>query len=375
MTNRSAAVLAIALAAAAQAGQPWSFRVHSINPDSRFEAATIADLSGDGKPDLFCGGFWYEAPDWKCHVVREVEEIGGYHVDFAAVPADVDGDGKTDIINAAWHNKAVFWLRNPGKADEPWPLFIVDTPGSIETLFPADVDGDGQADMVPNVVGKPAWYSYRTDRTASNGVVWTKHDFPGQVGAHGIGVGDVNVDGRPDVVTPRGWLEGAATGWVWHAEYDLKERASIPILVGDWDGDGDGDILWGSAHGYGVHWLEQGRDAAGARTWTPHDIDTSWSQAHFLLTADLDGDGTPEVVTGKRYHAHNGKDPGAEEAKCVYAYSWNRETKAWVRHTLSEGGNTAFGISTTAADIDGDGDLDIVCPGKSGLFLIENLLK
>ncbi len=375
MKNRIAASLALGLAIAANAGAPWTFRVHTINADSRFEAASLADLSGDGRPDIFSGGFWYEAPKWTKHFVREVEEKGGYHVDFGAHPADVDGDGKTDIINAAWHNKAVFWLRNPGKAGEPWPVHMVDTPGNIETLIPADLNGDGRMDIMPNVVGKPAWYEFAADASASNGARWTKHDLPGQAGAHGMGVGDVNADGRPDIVTPRGWLEGSATGWVWHAEYDVKERASIPMLVGDIDGDGDGDIVWGSAHGYGVNWLEQGRGPDGARTWTRREIDTRWSQAHFLVFADLDNDGVAEIVTGKRYYAHNGKDPGAEDPKCVYAYDYDRAAKTWTRHTLSEGGQVGFGIFTNVADFDGDGDLDVLCPGKSGLYLIENLLK
>lgn len=371
----AAAALAVA-ANGGRADEPGpGFRVHTIRADSRFEAATIADLNGDGRPDVFCGGFWYEAPRWTPHSVREVAEIDGYHADFGAIPIDLDGDGLVDVVGASWHRRDVYWLRNPGQPGEPWTLRTIDTPGPIETVFAADLDGDGRPDILPNVVGRPAWYSFRRDPTADGGVRWTRHDLPGQAGTHGLGAGDIDGDGRTDVATPRGWLANSPTGWIWHAEYDMKERASIPIMVGDWDGDGDADIVWGSAHGYGVRWLEQTRDASGRREWRRADMDTSWSQAHTFVAADLDGDGRLELITGKRYYAHNGKDPSAEDPRLVAAYSWEPRAKTWRRRLLSHGGATGFGISAAAADIDGDGDIDLVCPGKSGLYWIENLRR
>ncbi len=84
------------------------FRVVPIGPSSRFEAAAVADLNGDGRPDIFCGGFWYEAPSWTPHFVREVEARDGYHLDFGAIPLDLNGDGHTDIVGATWHNRDVY---------------------------------------------------------------------------------------------------------------------------------------------------------------------------------------------------------------------------------------------------------------------------
>jgi HEAT repeat protein len=367
------------------------FNLHVINADSRFEAAGIADINRDGKLDIFCGGFWYEAPAWKKHLVRDVPEEGDYYYDFANLPMDIDGDGWIDIADAAWHNKKLFWLRNPGSAGGQFKVIDIDTPGNIETALAVDINGDGQLDVLPNIMGQAAWYEFSRDKAAPGGVKWTKHQLPKQAAAHGIGAGDVNGDGRCDIITPTGWLEqtlpstplrvknkesfmpSGDEAWRWHAEFDLG-HASIPILVHDVDADGDADIIWGMGHNYGIYWLEQDT-SDGNRSWRKHLIDDSWSQPHFLLLADLDNDGSDELVTGKRFHAHNGNDPGGNDPKCVYFYKFDRKELKWQRHLIHEGGDVGFGISTDARDIDADGDIDIVAPGKSGLFLLENLLK
>jgi HEAT repeat protein len=353
------------------------FRLHTINDQSRFEAAGILDINRDGKLDIFCGGFWYEAPTGKKHFVREVPERDEYHYDFANIPVDVDGDGFEDIVNAAWHNKTLFWVRNPGSADGQFQVIEIDRPGNIETLIAVDINGDGQLDILPNISGSTAWYEYKGDPSAEAGVRWDKHLLPACVSGHGIGAGDIDGDGRCDIVGPRGWLGQPAKDhdeWQCHQEFDLG-TASIPIIVHDVDTDGDSDIIWGMGHEYGIFWLEQRREGQTKRYWRRHRIDRNWSQAHFLLLADLNNDGIDELVTGKRYRAHNGHDPGGNDPLGVYYYRFDPATQSWKRHLVHEGGQVGFGINTAAADIDNDGDVDIVAPGKSGLYLLENLLR
>jgi HEAT repeat protein len=353
-----------------------AFRVIPINPDSRFEAAAMVDVNRDGRLDIYCGGFWYQAPNWSRHAVRQIAERDNYFLDFGAIPADIDGDGWTDVVSGSWHGKDVFWIRNHGATGGPFETIKIDEPGNLETLLGLDINGDSRLDFLPNTVGSIYWYEFRRDANVASGARWTRHDLPGGAAGHGIGAGDINGDGRVDIVSPKGWLEQPArpdVPWIWHQQFDLGS-ASVPILVYDVNGDHYPDLVWGNAHGYGLQWLEQ--VPVGEKVqWEKHPIDSTWSQPHFLLLADLDGDGTEEVVSGKRYYAHNGNDPGADHPLCVYAYGYDRSTHKWIRHPLHEGGRVGFGISTMAGDIDKDGDIDLLAPGKSGLYLLQNQLR
>jgi len=349
-----------------------TFKKHILNAESRFEAAGVADVNRDGKPDVVCGGFWYQNPQWNKHFLRDVPAEGGYHHTFANLPLDVDGDGWTDIVDVTWHTKAVLWARNPGAAGGPFAVYPIDQPGNMETAILADINGDGRPDVLPNVMKGATWYDFAPDPAAPGGARWTRHDLPAEVNGPGIGAGDINADGRCDLAAGKGWLEQKSDGsWIWHGEFDLVHPGT-PILVFDVDDDGDTDLVYGVAHDYGFYWLEQERDVVGRWVWSRHEIDRSWSQVHFLMRVDFDGDGRPEVITGKRYKAHD-HDPGADDPNCIYAYTFDRTTRQWCRHVISEGGSAGFGINTMAADMDADGDLDLVAPGKSGLYLFENL--
>jgi len=191
---------------------------------------------------------------------------------------------------------------------------------------------------------------------------------------HGIGAGDVNRDGRADILTPKGWFEAPpdprSGEWVHRAAWD--EKMSLGFLyVTDVNGDGRNDVLSTSAHDYGILWYEQGPDGQFAR----RVADDSWSQAHASTLIDLNADGRLDLVTGKRYMAHNGKDPGEKEPLGVYWYEYRPTADnriEWIRHLVDYGGRMGGGMQIPVVDIDGDGDLDLVCAGKSGLFLVEN---
>ncbi|MCA9264852.1 MAG: alpha/beta fold hydrolase, partial [Planctomycetales bacterium] len=148
--------------------------------------------------------------------------------------------------------------------------------------------------------------------------------------------------------------------------------AGIPILVADVDQDGDADLIWGRGHNVGVYWLEQ-IGGESARSWQSHAIDTSWSCAHSLTLADVDGDGRDDLVTGKRYLGHDGRDPGENDPLAIYWYRFQLSTHTWRRHLISDGGRIGMDLDPKCVDIDGDGDIDVIAPARCGLSLLENL--
>ncbi|MGQ9575311.1 MAG: FG-GAP repeat domain-containing protein [Thermoguttaceae bacterium] len=362
----------------AHAGEP-RFRRHDLNPQSEYCACAAVDANRDGRLDVVCGGWWYEAPHWKRHLVREVPRIRGRYDDYSNLPLDVNGDGWIDLVSANYRSETLFWIENPGRRPGPWPVHVIEKPGPMETARLVDIDGDGRLDVLPNGVKFAAWWELvRSPEAAPDGGFrWVRHDLPQEAAGHGIGFGDLNGDGRGDIVTPGGWLEAPEDRrrgrWLWHPEFELDRDASVPIVVLDVDGDGDNDLIWGRGHEFGLYWLEQIPDKAGRR-WARHIIDPTISQAHSPLLADLDNDGQPELVAGKRYMGHDGRDPGELDPLAIYWYKFDGKTKTWRRNTISYGGRAGWGLDPKAVDLDADGDVDLLAPGRSGLYWFENLL-
>jgi hypothetical protein len=337
------------------------------------ETCAIGDFNGDGRPDIFSGDAWYENPTWKKHVVRNLQEYGTYLASLSDLALDVDGDGKVDIVSSGWHSKKIWWSRNPGKPGVMWEDHPIDEGFNVEFSFLVDLDNDGKArELLPQFGGKgpTVWYDY-----AGGG--FKKHVVSPENFGHGIGAGDVNGDGRNDIVTPKGWFEAPKNprdgDWKFHPEFDLGHTSFIYVI--DLNEDGLPDLLTALAHDYGIFWMEQRPD----HTWVKHMIDQSWSQAHALALADLNGDGRKDLITGKRFMAHDGRDPGEREPLGIYWYEYRKaedgKSVVWSRHIVDYGSRAGGGMHIPMVDIDGDGDVDFAVGGKSGLFLFENLTK
>lgn len=345
-----------------------------LDPQNRNSACAVLDVNGDGKPDIVCGNHWYQAPAWQSHHVRSVEVIRGRQDDYANLPLDVNGDGLPDIVSANYRSQSLYWIRHPGRSagpDAEWVRTVVETPGAMETGRLVDLDGDGLVDVLPNGVEFAAWWSLQPGPEPR----WQRYALPDELTGHGIGAGDINGDGRTDVVGPRGWAEAPANPrtdrWIFHADFFLWRDASVPILVQDVDNDGDADLIWGRGHQSGLYWLEQ-TGSGEQRAWQRHVIDSSLSQQHTLLWADLDGDGHGELISGSRYYGHDGRDVGESGPLQVSAWRYLGEQRVWQKQLLSCNYGAALGVDPKIADVDGDGDLDLVCADRSGLSLLLN---
>lgn len=387
-------------------GEPRiAFLSHRLGNDHA-EGISLLDMNGDGFADLLSGAYWYENPgansgEWKRHQFRTV----GIHKEFVSDCGewivDVDHDGLPDLITAGWISNGLWWYRNPGPkataAGTMWKAEKITDSYDTEGGAFADINGDGKPDLALAHYNRAGvlWVDFSKEKPRVHHLGGREQD------GHGIGIADMNGDGKADVLTTHGWFEqidADSDKWTWHGDWDIGD-AGFPILGYDVNHDGKLDVIYGQGHGYGLYWLEQA-GTPDHPTWIRHTIDESFSQSHALLLADIDGDGTPELITGKRYRGHGGDDPGSYDPVVVYAYklptkaqldaakSSAEATKGsmetmriadsasdpvFTRYDLSVNGTASAGTQFIATDIDHDGDIDIASAGKLGVHVLENL--
>lgn len=359
------------------------------------EAHAVFDVDGDGHLDITCGPNWYRGPNWeKQEGFRPSASVQGEYINNCGEYAvDVNGDGRTDLVSAGWMKNGVWWYENPGadKAAMVWKATKIVSSDWTEGLVVEDIDGDGDNDVLVNHWGKKK----------GQGVTWLELDSGsfkvhvlGTAGdEHGMGLGDINGDGRKDILTHSGWYEAPAQRsgeWSFHPDFKLRHHSGLGILVHDVNGDGLRDIIFGFAHNYGLGWFEQVKGGASGEnrklSFREHIIDDSRSQYHTLVLADVNQDGKLDLVTGKRLRGHAGGDPGAYDPLGVYWF--DIKGGEFERHVLaynhlfwypgSQSKNvvptTAIGagMSISVVDLNKDEKVDIVVSGKSGLYLFQN---
>jgi hypothetical protein len=347
--------------------------------DGDYESAGVFDLNNDGRMEIVCGAHWYELPEFKRHRLCDVPPNGDYYDDFSTIPLDVNGNGWLDIITGGWGGGQLIWRENPGDTGQDWITHVIDACGPIETTRAWDVDGDGKLEICPNTPCSPlVFYKLERDRDGRATGKFRKVQVSpdGDSSGHGLGFGDLGGGLRGFIVHNGIWQAPADAlngRWEFLPEFELGS-ASVPILVADVNEDGASEIVVGQAHGFGLDYYTMQRNSDGTRVWTKHPIDPYFSQYHDLVWADVDGDGKPELVTGNRYRAHLGRDEGETEVVGLYVFKYNGEsfTKEVVDHGLVPHAS-GTGIHLAVADVTGDGRLDIVAPGKDGLYLFRNL--
>jgi len=345
--------------------------------DEGYESAGVFDVNNDGVLDIVSGAFWYQGPDFrKKHGVGPVAKHGEYYDDFSTIALDINGDGYLDFITGGWWGNTLRWRENPkGDPKKQWTEHIIAETGNIETTRAWDLDGDGVIEIVPNT---PPRREVKAFKRVAPGrfeehILYT---FPEKVTqGHGLGCGDIAGNGRKDILLCKGWLEAPADPWsgewIWHEDFPNPVwgwAGSVPMLVEDINGDGQNELIVGNAHGYGLWWV--GRENGA---WKVHPIDPYHAQYHDMQWVDIDGDGQKELVTGKRHRAHCGNEAGEWDSLGIYYFQWTGE--GFAKHVIDYGPigtGKGCGIHFALADLRGTGRLDLVAPGKEGLYIFFN---
>lgn len=398
-------------------GHEVSFLKTKLSADYLTEGAAIADMDGDGVNDLIGGPAWWKGPEltqgysYKPVIHTQFLHDDGtpigfseapdgalslYTQDFFVFPVDVDGDQWTDLITVARQGEAGEWYSNPAlnsytanNTTDEKSHFEYQNEVNCESPIFVDVIGDSQKELISFTDNKV------TITTPSNSTgAWTKRTISETSSAlyrrnHGLGAGDINGDGLVDIIVNHGWYEQPAeldskTVWDFQA-YSFADSAA-QIQVYDVDGDGDNDVVTAlKAHGYGMAWYEHYADAGapGGIGFTPHLImpenaitdpsqspsGISFCQLHAMESADIDGDGVKDIVTGKCYLAHNGRDADWDGAPVLYWFKTRRNADGsvdFVPHLIDD--DSGVGRQISIGDINGDGRLDIATGNKKGVY-------
>jgi len=326
----------------------------------------LADIDRDGVVDIVSGLQWFSGASLSRHALCPPDATSAIDIG-KTVPYDLDNDGDLDLI-ANRRPQELFWLENPGPPyTVTWQKHhITNSVKYPELLVFADVDGDGRDEMVGSDDG-PGFglrvYELPDDPRDPEAWSWETIDASP---LHGLGIGDLNGDGRPDIVSDFVWFEhGAGGDWHRHAlpcpDTTPKKRMAMQIKVCDVDGDGDEDIIMTRAHEYGALWLE----SSGGRLpeFTPHEILPGElpSQLHGVAYGDIDGDGDTDIFAGKCRYRHG--DVGEDDPLDVFWLELRRgaEGVSWVKHQLAT--DLSMGFGPVIGDVDHDGDADLLMRG------------
>jgi hypothetical protein len=361
-----------------------NFKRVLLDKDNKCEACSAADFDNDGRLEIVSGEYMYSGADFSVKTkICDITYDGSYLHDFSDYPLDVTGNGYPDIITGSWWSAGIFWRENPGKDGGLWKLHKIVDCSNVETIRYYDIDNCGTVEIFPNCPGEPQFFlKLVKDASGKPTGKFTRYQIGTQGAGHGMGFGDIDGNGKADIILANGWLEQPgdvyAPNWKFH-EFEYSDPfnapgASVPILVYDVNGDGINDIIIGAGHGFGLWWLEQRADGV----FIPHEIDLVCSQYHDMQLFDIDNDGELELVTGARYFAHCGHDPGELNPIGSYIFKIKKTpagTMVFDKNTLDYGPAelaSGLGIYFWLADLTGSGRTDIVAPGKEGLYIFYN---
>lgn len=360
------------------------------------EGANAGDLNGDGVADVVYGPYWFEGPDYttKHEIYGPVPQDRNRYADnFFSWVYDFNGDGWNDVFVVGFPGTPAYVYENP-KAEgfeSHWKKHEVFDWVSNESPQLTNIVGDDRPELICT---RDGFFGFATVNWDMPFDTWKFHAISDQMASkrfgHGLGIGDVNGDGRIDVIHSKGWFEQPASKadssrWPHHETSFSNAYGGAEMYAYDVDGDGDNDIITSdAAHDFGLAWYEQIRDGdeiafkhhliMGADP-SENKYGVCFSELHSVNLADVDGDGLKDILTGKTYWSHHKKSPMWDAGAVVYWFKLVRGDDGvdWLPYQIDD--QAGIGRQLSVSDINADGLPDIVVGGMKGAHVLTHRAK